>query len=74
MVKLLSLFPNIAHLSVSIPLLLQRRFHYQDAGILDRTHLRFFVEDTAIKLLNNANFIITAALISGIQGPRGKIA
>jgi 2-polyprenyl-3-methyl-5-hydroxy-6-metoxy-1,4-benzoquinol methylase len=40
--------PNIAHLSVTIPLLFARRFTYQDAGILDRTHLRFFVEDTAL--------------------------
>ena len=30
--------PNIAHLSVSLPLLLLRRFDYRDAGILDRTH------------------------------------
>jgi 2-polyprenyl-3-methyl-5-hydroxy-6-metoxy-1,4-benzoquinol methylase len=65
--------PNVAHLSVSVPLLLQRRFSYQDAGILDRTHLRFFVEDTAIKLLNDANFSVTAGLISGIQGPKAKL-
>lgn len=65
--------PNVAHWSVSIPLLLQHRFDYQDAGILDRTHLRFFVEDTAIKLLNDANFIVTAGVISGIQGPRSKL-
>jgi len=64
--------PNIAHLSVSVPLLLQRRFDYQDAGILDRTHLKFFVEGTAIKLLNDANFIVTAGLVSGIQGPKSK--
>lgn len=65
--------PNIAHLSVSVPLLLQRRFNYQDAGILDRTHLRFFVEDTAIKLLNDANLTVTAGLISGLDGPRAKM-
>ena len=65
--------PNIAHLSVSVPLLLQRRFDYQDAGILDRTHLKFFVEATAIKLLNDANFIVTAGLVSGIQGPKSKL-
>jgi len=65
--------PNIAHLSVSVPLLLQRRFDYQDAGILDRTHLKFFVEGTAIKLLNDANFIVTAGLVSGIQGPKSKL-
>ena len=65
--------PNIAHLSVSVPLLLQRRFDYQDAGILDRTHLKCFVEGTAIKLLNDANFIVTAGLVSGIQGPKSKL-
>ena len=65
--------PNIAHLSVSIPLLMQRSFNYQDAGILDRTHLRFFVEETAVKLLNDANLEVTAGLISGIQGPKAKM-
>ena len=64
--------PNVAHLSVSLPLLLRRQFRYQDAGILDRTHLRFFVEDTAVELLNQADLIVTAALISGTQGPRAK--
>jgi 2-polyprenyl-3-methyl-5-hydroxy-6-metoxy-1,4-benzoquinol methylase len=65
--------PNIAHLSVSVPLLLKRRFNYQDAGILDRTHLRFFVEDTAVKLLNDANLLVTAGLISGVEGPKAKL-
>jgi 2-polyprenyl-3-methyl-5-hydroxy-6-metoxy-1,4-benzoquinol methylase len=65
--------PNVAHLSVSVPLLLRRQFNYQDAGILDRTHLRFFVEDTAVKLLNDANFVVTSALISGIRGSRAKL-
>jgi 2-polyprenyl-3-methyl-5-hydroxy-6-metoxy-1,4-benzoquinol methylase len=65
--------PNIAHLSVTLPLLTQRRFTYQDAGILDRTHLRFFVEDTAVKLLNDANLVVTKGLVGGLQGPRSKL-
>jgi 2-polyprenyl-3-methyl-5-hydroxy-6-metoxy-1,4-benzoquinol methylase len=65
--------PNVAHLSVSLPLLLRRQFRYQDAGILDRTHLQFFVEDTAVELLNQANLIVTAAMISGTQGPKAKL-
>jgi 2-polyprenyl-3-methyl-5-hydroxy-6-metoxy-1,4-benzoquinol methylase len=65
--------PNVAHLSVSLPLLLRRRFDYQDAGILDRTHLKFFVEDTAVKLLNDANFVVIGGLISGIQGSKSKL-
>ena len=65
--------PNIAHLSVTIPLLLRRRFTYQDSGILDRTHLRFFVEATAVDLLNAANFKVSKGLISGMQGHRAKM-
>lgn len=65
--------PNIAHLSVSVPLLLLRRFRYREAGILDRTHLRFFVQDTAVKLLNDANFIVTRGLISGLYGSRARL-
>ncbi|MCK1295193.1 MULTISPECIES: bifunctional 2-polyprenyl-6-hydroxyphenol methylase/3-demethylubiquinol 3-O-methyltransferase UbiG [unclassified Bradyrhizobium] len=64
--------PNIAHFSVSIPLLLRRRFDYREAGILDRTHLKFFVEDTAIRLLNDAHLNVTDALICGMER-RGKI-
>jgi SAM-dependent methyltransferase len=65
--------PNIAHLSVTLPLLVQRRFTYQDAGIMDRTHLRFFVEDTAVKLLNDAELVVTKGLIGGLQGPKSKL-
>jgi 2-polyprenyl-3-methyl-5-hydroxy-6-metoxy-1,4-benzoquinol methylase len=65
--------PNIAHLSVSAPLLLQRRFAYQDSGILDRTHLRFFVEATAVEMLNEAGLTVTAGLISGMQGPKARL-
>ena len=65
--------PNIAHLSVAGPLLLKRRFAYRDAGILDRTHLRFFVEETAIKLLNDSDLIVTDGLLSGLQGNKAKL-
>ena len=65
--------PNISHLSVSVPLLLRRRFAYQNAGILDRTHLTFFVEDTAVKLLNDAKLLVTDGLISGLTGPKAKL-
>lgn len=65
--------PNIAHLSVTLPLLFQRRFAYTDSGILDRTHLKFFVEDTAVKLLNDSNLVVKDGLITGIEGPRSKM-
>jgi len=46
--------PNIRHESVLLPLLLNGRFDYQDAGILDRTHLRFFTLNSALALLKGA--------------------
>jgi 2-polyprenyl-3-methyl-5-hydroxy-6-metoxy-1,4-benzoquinol methylase len=65
--------PNVAHLSVSVPLLFQRRFTYRDAGILDRTHVKLFVEDSAIGLLNEANLKVTMGLLSGLQGSKSKL-
>ena len=62
--------PNIAHLSVSLPLLLRGAFRYGDAGILDRTHLRFFVRDSAIALLNGAGLHVRTGLLTGFDGRR----
>lgn len=38
--------PNVRHESVLLPLLLDGAWNYADAGILDRTHLRFFTLDS----------------------------
>lgn len=65
--------PNVAHLSVTLPLLFGRKFTYRDSGIMDRTHLRFFVEDTAVKLLNDANLIVIDGLISGVEGSKSQL-
>lgn len=42
--------PNVNHLSVVGPLVLQGQFKYAEAGILDRTHLRWFTEASAVEL------------------------
>jgi 2-polyprenyl-3-methyl-5-hydroxy-6-metoxy-1,4-benzoquinol methylase len=65
--------PNVAHLSVSVPLLFGARFDYGDAGILDRTHLRFFVRDTAVTLMNEAGLIVRRGIRSGFEGPRARM-
>lgn len=65
--------PNVAHASVSLPLLLRGRFRYQDAGILDRTHLRFFDHNSVIELLNQAGFIVRRGVRLGFDGPRARL-
>ena len=47
--------PNIGHRTV-VEGLLRGRFDYVDAGVLDRTHLRFFTRATAIALIEDAGF------------------
>ena len=52
--KLIASLPNIRHYSVILPLLLTGKWRYETAGIMDRTHLRFFSRETAIDLLQQA--------------------
>ncbi len=50
--------PNIAHYSVSFPLLLRGRWNYATEGLLDQTHLRFFVQRTAAELMTSSGLVI----------------
>lgn len=52
--------PNVAHYQVSMPLLFRGRWDYSDEGLLDRTHLRFFTEKTALSLFRDCGFSIVA--------------
>jgi 2-polyprenyl-3-methyl-5-hydroxy-6-metoxy-1,4-benzoquinol methylase len=65
--------PNVAHASVSLPLLLRARFEYQDAGILDRTHLRFFDRASVVALMNQAGFVVRRGVRLGFDGPRARL-
>jgi len=49
--------PNVAHLWIRLSLLLGR-FAYQDRGILDRSHLRFFTRRTFRALLAEAHLSV----------------
>lgn len=65
--------PNVSHVSVSLPLLFKRQFQYADFGILDRTHVRFFVETSAVELLNKGNFQVVGGLLNGLNGPKSRL-
>jgi 2-polyprenyl-3-methyl-5-hydroxy-6-metoxy-1,4-benzoquinol methylase len=49
--RLIASIPNIRHWKFIRNLLFRADFNYRDAGLLDRTHLRFFVKKTAIELI-----------------------
>jgi O-antigen biosynthesis protein len=55
--RALASIPNVAHWSLRKELLLGR-WRYQDNGLLDRTHLRFFTLESAEELLIDAGWRI----------------
>jgi len=57
--------PNVRNHRVVLPLLLNGRWQYRDAGIMDRTHLRFFSRHGARELLEQAGLDITAEASTG---------
>jgi 2-polyprenyl-3-methyl-5-hydroxy-6-metoxy-1,4-benzoquinol methylase len=54
--------PNVRHESVLLPLLVGGTFTYQDEGILDRTHLRFFTALEILAFIGRAGFAMTGEL------------
>jgi len=64
--------PNVRHHSVTLPLLLQGQFRYQPAGILDRTHLRFFTRESARDLLEQGGFQVTNLVAQGANWHRSR--
>ena len=64
--------PNVRHYSVVLPLLLGGRWDYQDAGLLDRTHLRFFTKATANALLSHSQFGPVSCVATGFTGWSAK--
>lgn len=55
---LVASIPNVRYKSVVLDLALRGRFDYQDAGILDRTHLRFFTRSSAVSLMQSAGLVV----------------
>jgi len=64
--RLVCSIPNVRHQSVLLPLLVHGRWDYAEAGILDRTHLRFFTVESMRRLLAEAGFVA--------EGPADAVA
>jgi len=47
--------PNVSHITVRA-MLLEGRWEYNDLGIMDRTHLQFFTEETLVELFDSTGF------------------
>jgi methionine biosynthesis protein MetW len=61
--------PNVGHWSVVLPLLMQDRWHYEDAGLLDRTHVHFFTLAEARIMLRDCGFTLASAAATHASEP-----
>jgi len=60
--RVITSLPNVRHHSVVLPLLFRGRWEYRDAGIMDRTHLRFFSRQGIAALMTQAGLREVRAL------------
>lgn len=65
--------PNVRNFRVVLPLLLLGKWEYGDSGLLDRTHLRFFVRRTAIDLLECSGMTVDAVEVLGLDEWKTRI-
>jgi SAM-dependent methyltransferase len=69
--QIVASLPNVRFYGVSIPLLLGGKWTYTEAGILDRTHLRFFTRRTAIQLFAQAGLEVRH--VGSTYGPKRRL-
>lgn len=62
--------PNVRNRKVIFPLLFKGQWTYENSGLLDKTHLRFFVCQSAVKLLSSAGFNVDMVLSTGLGKSR----
>lgn len=71
--RLVISLPNVAHWSVRLALL-SGRWEYQDRGILDDTHLRFFTWDSGVRLVERSGLRVRERrpVVSGLGAHVGR--
>lgn len=63
--------PNVRNWRVILPLVLSGKWEYQNSGIMDRTHLRFFTRRGIVDLFQRCGLVITK--ISPTSGGKSKM-
>lgn len=65
--EIVASIPNVRYWSV-VKSLLEGRWQYEDAGILDRTHLRFFTKHDAVMLFETAGYMVNRGEAINFEG------
>ncbi|HCO66210.1 MAG TPA: class I SAM-dependent methyltransferase [Dysgonomonas sp.] len=57
--RIIASLPNIRHIRVMIDLVWKGDWEYQESGIMDRTHLRFFTRKSIIRMFDKCGYNIS---------------
>jgi 2-polyprenyl-3-methyl-5-hydroxy-6-metoxy-1,4-benzoquinol methylase len=68
---IVSSIPNIRNYEAVLPLVFRDKWKLTDRGILDATHLRFFVKETAVELMTSSG--LTLDLVEALPSGGRKI-
>lgn len=67
--KVLICLPNVRHYSVLTELIFKGQWKYADAGIMDKTHLRFFTRRSTMQMVEDAGFkVFHSSMV--VEGPK----
>jgi len=56
--RVVASIPNVRYINVTIDLVLRGQWRYEQTGVLDRTHLRFFTRSSIVDLFESSGFSI----------------
>jgi 2-polyprenyl-3-methyl-5-hydroxy-6-metoxy-1,4-benzoquinol methylase len=65
--------PNVRNYKVWAPLLFKGQWQLKDRGIMDHTHLRFFVKDSAIELMTSSGMTLDLVEALPDGGPKTQL-
>lgn len=68
--KIFASIPNVRYYMVIQKLLFNKDWEYEDEGVLDRTHLRFFTEKSIRRMFDEAGYFVES--ISGLKSVRRR--
>jgi 2-polyprenyl-3-methyl-5-hydroxy-6-metoxy-1,4-benzoquinol methylase len=64
--------PNIRFYKALLPLVLKGEWSYEESGVLDSTHLRFFTRETAVAMVRDAGLEVTAVEPTALKPWKNK--
>lgn len=71
--QIVGALPNVRHHSVVLPLLVSGTWQYEESGIMDWTHLRFFTKQSLLDMLEKSGLQVES-IVPELAGPKSRLA